>query len=90
MGECRLEAALSHGISKPKKARKYNFENPEIQRRASAIHLANHVFKPKTGTVRATLEAISISKKTWNVDERVGKISDAIISAARRDLGVED
>ena len=38
--------------------------------------------------ILARANAIRIAKKTWPRELRVAKISDAIVSAAKRDLGI--
>lgn len=81
----RLGVALE---SAKKSKRRYAFEDPKILARANAIRIAKHS-KPPTTNVKVRLDASNIAKKTWPRDVRVGKISDAIVSAAKRDLGLQ-
>ena len=80
----RIGAALK-SASKPK--RRYAFEDPKILARANAIRIAKYA-KPPTTNVKVRIDASSIAKKTWPRELRVAKISDAIVSAAKRDLGI--
>lgn len=81
----RLSAALQKSAEKPK--RRYAFEDPKILARANAIRIAKYA-KPPTTNVKVRVDASNIAKKTWPRDIRVAKISDAIVSAAKRDLGI--
>ena len=80
----RLGVALK-SAEKPK--RRYAFEDPKILARANAIRIAKYA-KPPTTNVKVRLDASNIAKKTWPRDLRVAKISDAIVSAAKCDLGI--
>ena len=80
----RIGAALN---SANKQKRRYAFEDPKILARANAIRIAKYA-KPPTTNVKVRIDASSIAKKTWPRELRVAKISDAIVSAAKRDLGI--
>lgn len=80
----RLGAALK-SANNPK--RRYAFEDPKILARANAIRIAKYA-KPPTTNVKVRIDASNIAKKTWPRELRVAKISDAIVSAAKRDLGI--
>ena len=82
----RLSSAVKTAKMKEKR-RTYAFEDPKILARANAIRIAKYA-KPPTTNVKVRIDASSIAKKTWPRELRVAKISDAIVSAAKRDLGI--
>ena len=81
----RLSSAVK--TAKRKAKRRYAFEDPKILARANAIRIAKYA-KPPTTNVKVRIDASSIAKKTWPRELRVAKISDAIVYAAKRDLGI--